>query len=184
MENITPAEPQPFKHPSVLYSEPIATQIVDFYVEGRSLYEISRESSMPSYGSILRWLKNNSQFLKRIQEARVIRALHFEEMARDAAMDVADKDDVPAARLKFDAMKWSAEVSDAATYGKKTVISGDQSNPVQFIISTGFPDLTPSQKQPKLGKDGLIEKIVASEVVSGGIVENEGEPSELQDKTE
>jgi hypothetical protein len=151
---------------SVMYSDEKATAIVDHFTEGKSLFRISHEAGMPSYGTILRWLHGNKPFRDRLNAAREVRAIHFEEQALDAAENVSDKDEVPAARLKFDAMKWAAEVNDAARFGKRTTIAGDQNNPVQFIISTGFPDLLPEQKQPKLGSDGLIEKTVVAEVVA------------------
>ncbi len=73
--------------------------------------------------------------------------------------DSLGKDDVAAARLKVDILKWGTEVSDPATYGKKTTISGEVGKPVVFHITTGVPE--PTEKAIELSADGMIKTVVS-----------------------
>ena len=158
------------------YSTELAQAITDRYQAGESLCSISKDDEMPPYSEMLRWAKENECFRDLLEGARKTRGLDFEERAIEAAAEVHDKDDVPAARLKFDAYKWGAEVSDPARYGKKTTLTGDAGNPLQFIISTGFPEPNAAQQPPKLQSDGLIDPV--TETVIQALPETAAEPQE------
>ena len=150
---------------NIFYSEDLATKVAELYMEGESLLAISRHAGMPAYGTLINWASNNATFREKLNSAREMRAFYFEEAARAAAESVSEKDDVPAARLKFDAYKWSAEVNDPGRYAKKTTLSGDAQNPIRFNVTTGFPEPNEFQTAPELGPDGLIvRKKIAAEV--------------------
>lgn len=123
------------------FSTRMSERILDMYISGESLNKISKIEGFPAYGTILRWIKEKPEFRENFEEARKIRALHFEEMARDAAEtseDIDGKDRAAIARLRYDAYKWSAEVSDAERYGKKSAENTGQGN-IQIIVNTGVP---------------------------------------------
>lgn len=144
------------------YRKAIAKKMVELYMEGFSFTKICERPDMPSLSSFNRWLANNKEFKTRIMAAREARrearAIHYEDKAIEAAESAVDKDDAPAARLRFDAYKWGAEVNDPSKYGKKVTHAGDSGNPIKFVISTGFPEPNEFQKHPELGQDGLIKK--------------------------
>lgn len=148
----------PSRKINTLYRSELAERISDFYIEGQSLRSISFMPEMPSYGTLMKWLKHNPEFRALIDGARATRALHFEEEAIAAAESCSDKDEAPAARLKFDAYRWGAEVNDPTRFGKRTTIAGDPDKPVQFIISTGFPEPNEAQRPPELAADGTIKR--------------------------
>ena len=149
----------------VLYSSDIAEAAHDLFLAGMSLHKISQLDGMPSYGSLLRWYKDTPEFRALIDGARATRALHHEEEALRAADEVTYKDDVPAARLKFDAHVWAAEVSDPSKYGKKTMLSGDPDRPLVFQISTGVPErLDP--KVIELNADGTVKEVTIEKAAS------------------
>lgn len=149
----------------VTYSEEVKERILELYLGGESLHAIASREGMPSYQTILRWSKDNAVFKKELIAARETRALHFEERAINAAENAIERDDVPAARLKFDAYAWAAEKADPARFGKRTNIAGDAASPVKFIVQTGVPDPGEYQRPPELAADGTV-KTVISEVVN------------------
>lgn len=148
----------------VLYSTELANKITDMYMQGTSLAAIARLEGMPSYQTILRWVKENDECKKLFQGARYSRALHFEDVAIEATQNAQTKEEAITGRLKFDGAVWAAQVNDPGTYAKKTTVSGDASNPVQIVVLTGVPAPMAHQKQAELGADGLIKDVV-SEVV-------------------
>jgi hypothetical protein len=113
---------------------------------------------MPAYGTIISWVKKHEAFKEKIQNAKVARALHFEEQAIIAAESAQDKDEVPAARLRMDAYQWGAEVNDPATYGKKTTISGDASRPLQIVVVSAIP-MSESEEKKGLSNESETPSI-------------------------
>jgi hypothetical protein len=146
------------REPSQFYSGALADEIHDLYVGGMSLHKIAQVEGMPSYGSILRWYKENQDFRQLIDTARSLRAIYHEERALEVAENADSKDDVPAARLKFDAHVWAAEVNDPAKYGKKTTVQGNPDRPIVFQISTGVPD-NDTAKTIELNSDGTVKEV-------------------------
>jgi len=146
------------------FTDEKAADICQHFMEGKTLREISRMEGMPDFQCLTQWLKSDEGFRKEMNACREVRAMIFEDDAIEAATLPCDKDDVPSARLQFDGFKWAAEVNDASRYGKKTTVEGNAAKPITFIIQTGFPEPTESQKPPKLGENGLIEKEVVSTI--------------------
>ena len=156
---------------TIPYSDALATEILDHYMDGLTLKEITKLPGMPPDKQLRRWLANHEGFRSRVQSARATKALLHEEralyLAERAVAEAPQEQHVAAHRLGFDAHKWAAEINDPARYGKKTTIQGDPDRPIQFIVSTGFPAPNASQTHPELGSDGLIIKeavTVAAEV--------------------
>jgi len=151
--------------PKDLYSFEKATAIADLYVEGTSINNISKLDNYPCYATILRWMNDSDEFREMMERARRVRAFNFEEKLLDIAEKAPDihKDYVQGHKLSAEIYKWAAEVNDASRYGRKTTIEGNPDKPITFNIITGFPDLTPEQRQPKLGIDGLVERIAVIE---------------------
>lgn len=128
----------PSRRMNHVYSEVLAETLLELYVAGVPLPKIAEHRDMPCYTTMLRWLTDHPEFKRKFEAARLLRAIHFEQVALDAACSASDKEDVPAARLKFDAFKWGAEVNDAARYKKQ--VATEQTHRVQFTIVTGVPD--------------------------------------------
>ncbi|MBK8455665.1 MAG: hypothetical protein IPL34_20505 [Thiofilum sp.] len=114
-------------------------RILQLYAIGHPLSKICQDSSMPCYGTILRHLKDDDVFRGAFEEARVLRGIHFEEKALEAAENASGKDDTAAERLRFDAYKWAAATSDQQRYGNRTTIEGNASKPLVFTVVTGVP---------------------------------------------
>lgn len=153
---------------SILYSEQLALAIAEAYAEGVSLAKISRMPGMPNYNTLMKWVRDRSELRIMIDGARKARAMQYEEEILEIAAraDSFLKDEVPGQRLKFDALAWAAEKNDGERYGRKTTISGDTSNPVTFIVKSGFPDPTPEQEPAKIDAAGMIIEAEGKEVGS------------------
>lgn len=150
----------PTVHKSAMqfYTPDLADRILELFLGGSSLLAISKLPEMPAYATFFKWFVEHPEFKEKIQVAREMRALAFEEMALEMGASLPDAREVPGARLAFDTYKWLAEVNDPSRYGKRMQVSAHSEKSVTFIISTGFPDLTPEQRQPLIGRDGLIQR--------------------------
>lgn len=155
------------------YSETVAERICQHYAEGMSLQRISKLAEMPEYGRILRWVRQHPEFRVMFEHAKAARAIHLENKAQETAEEVydnaADKDLVPAGRLKVDTYFRVAEVNDPSKYGKRVTHEGNADKPIVFQINTGFPELNEHQRAPELTTDGVIAraKPVEAEVDHG-----------------
>lgn len=144
----------------VFYDDARAALIIDAYTEGQSLTEIARTPGMPAYQTLLKWIKTKDAFRHRMKAAHEARGFHFFDKALNAGTSAEDKDDVPRARLEFEAYKWAAEISDPATFGKSVKVSGDQNAPIRIVVSTG---LSPRDiDDVKLDEQGLMIKTASA----------------------
>lgn len=135
--------------PGSMYSPELAQMILDLYVDGSSLTKISQLEGMPSYNTLIRWVRDKSDFRAALKASRVARAFHFEERIVEIADKPIGKDDVPGERLRFDVLRWGAEVGSPDDFGKKMVVQGDESRPIVFKVTTGVPAPgLPSPEQP------------------------------------
>jgi hypothetical protein len=115
----------------------IQAMICDMIVKGESLTSICSMPDFPSMGAVYlnrRWFP---EFDDRIRDAYRIRAEMFHDLAITTAMEVTNKEDVPAAKLKVDTLKWAAEKGDRSRFGSTEQVSGQQGG-IQIIIDTGI----------------------------------------------
>lgn len=152
----TPKDARPARRASVPYSEELAQRIADLYTEGMPLTQICKIEGLPTYTTVSAWVKKHAVFREMLEAGRVARAVHFEEKALEAAEMPTGKDDVPQARLLYDAAVWAASVNDPVRYGKRTVVSGDPDSPLQLVVVTGVPEPAEDQKEVILTQDGRI----------------------------
>lgn len=139
----------------IFYSPELGSLILDLYVQGASLHQISELDEMPSYTTILRWARSSDKFKGEFENARLARALHLEERALALADEAGnDPDLIPSRRFKFDVFKWAAEVGDPSRYGKKVTVGGDASRPIVFRVVTGVP--APLAPPTRLDASGLV----------------------------
>ena len=164
-------DPGPMTTQEPSYSYDLIDKIADQIIAGRTVADICRDRGMPSSALFYKWFKHMDGMRERILAARQTRAIAFEDEILSLAQrgEELHKDSVPGAALKFNALKWLAEVNDSGTFGKKTTVEGNPDKPIKFEIVTGFGPLEEHQKSPLLGKDGLIQKvdetIIEAEVV-------------------
>lgn len=123
--------------PQKRYNPVLCDIIAQKIVEGVPMSEICKEPGMPSLHLIARWRKVYPEFNEAIEFARRARA----ELMRDRALEIAqsspDKDEVAAAKMAVDALKWAAEKDDPEVYGNRTKVEGTI-GVVQLVVETGI----------------------------------------------
>lgn len=129
-----------FKPVAHTYSTMLADHICGMIREGRTLQDICRQPDMPSINRIYGWLNLHPDFKRRYQMARKDRADHFHDKALDIALHVNHKDDVPAAKLAVDTLKWAAEKANPENYGQKTEVKQTGGQTVTISLHTGVLD--------------------------------------------
>ncbi len=111
------------------------------------------------------WMKHQPHFREMIEGTHQMRAMLLEEEAMKAVHCDDGKDDVPGARLRFDAAMALAAVNNPNKYGKKTVVEGNSDKPIVFRVVTGVPAPAAHQGPVQLAADGTVIKDVVAEVV-------------------
>lgn len=105
--------------------------------EGASLTRICKNPNMPSYAVLCAWKRKYPEIEARIEDARRDRAEFLRDEALEKADEATDKNDTPAATLKFEARKWAAGV-DNAKYSPKSKVEATLNAPTQIIVHTGI----------------------------------------------
>lgn len=106
------------------FHEEAADQILDAIAEGKGLVTFLKERpDLPSYPTIMRWVRDNPEFAADYTRAREDMADHDADKIADVAKLVSDgKMDPQAARVAIDAYKWSAGKRRPKRYGDKLEI--------------------------------------------------------------
>lgn len=135
--NFAQEEHKPVAH---TYSTMLADHICGLVREGRTLKDICQQKDMPTINRIYGWLNIYPDFKRRYQMARRDRADHFHDEALSIALNVGHKDDVPAAKLAVDTLKWAAEKANPENYGQKTEVKQTSAQSVTITLHTGVLD--------------------------------------------
>ncbi len=123
-----------------LYTPELAAYICERVAAGRSLVSITREPGVPSYPTIMEWLKVHSDFAAMYRQAREDQAdtLADEILAiADSVKDAGPTDSarVNAARLRVDARKWVASKLKPKVYGDRVEAALSGAVTVQHTIT-------------------------------------------------
>ena len=123
-----------------LYTPELAAAVCDRIAHGESLVAIASEQGMPSYQTIIAWLKAHSDFEAMYRQAREDQAdtLADEILAiADSVKDAGPTDSakVNAARLRVDARKWVASKLKPKVYGDRVEAALSGAVTVQHTIT-------------------------------------------------
>ena len=126
------------------YCKETADRIVEGIAQGNSLVSILKEDDeLPSYPTVMRWLRENLDFQAMYARAREDQADHDADKIGDIAERVAKGQIEPnAARVAIDAYKWAAGKRKPRVYGEKVMVGGSE-------------DMAPIQTTTKLDISGL-----------------------------
>lgn len=133
-----------------------ARKVVDLIREGQTITALGKISGMPPASSLFRWIAMHPDFREAVEQARLDRAEVFHDKAIQAAEEVDNKDDVPAARLKIDTYKWAAEKGNKDRYGATKIDIAVKKSDI-IVMDTGI-DRTKVYDEPMLGKVVEISK--------------------------
>jgi hypothetical protein len=123
--------------------------------EPKTLKQVERELGLPDR-LLYKYRRECKQFRDRCDEALKDRAFAIHEKVLEDMDEVPNKNDAPGERLRFDKLKWAAEVGDPDRFGKKREDAPDR-GPRILIINTGVP------KEERLEKKEALD--VAAEVL-------------------
>ncbi len=132
----------PAGRPPMPFDELVAEVICDELANGKSLIRILKENdALPSYSTIMKWLKQFPQFAEDYAEARSYQGDHDSDKVDEVAQLVRDgKIEPQAARVAIDAYKWSAAHRRPKKYGTK--IEVDQTSSVSVTHTLDVSGLT------------------------------------------
>jgi len=132
----------PGGRPPMPFHEEAADQILDAIAEGKGLVTFLKERpDLPSYPTIMRWVRDNPEFAADYTRAREDMADHDADKIADVAKLVSDgKMDPQAARVAIDAYKWSAGKRRPKRYGDKLEI--EQTSNVAVTHTLDVSNLT------------------------------------------
>jgi hypothetical protein len=146
-----------------IYSQEVADLIVEGLAKGNSLVSILNEDEeLPSYPTVMRWLRERPEFQAMYARAREDQADHDADKIGDIAEKVVQgKIDPNAARVAIDAYKWAAGKRKPKVYGEKLAIGGDaDAAPIKTTTQLDISNLSLEQLdvlgaalQASLGKD-------------------------------
>jgi hypothetical protein len=124
---------------SIPYSHNIATFIIGKIFENKKLSEIAGKNGVPDLPTIFGWMHKHKEFRQAYDVARESQALlaseEIYELSR-LAMSLT-KDEVPAAKLKFDILKFIAERNDRDRYAQAPSKQAADSG-TTIVINTGI----------------------------------------------
>lgn len=126
----------PAGRPPLPFDENAAEQILEAIAEGVGLVTfLKQRPDMPSYSTVMRWVRDNPEFAEMYTRAREDMADHDADKIADVAEDVAKGlIDPQAARVAIDAYKWSAGKRRPKRYGDKLEIENTGSVAVTHTL--------------------------------------------------
>lgn len=113
------------------YDPEIANRICEGIANGHSLVSILKEDEeLPTYTTIMKWLKDFPEFSDNYRRAREDQADHDADKIGDIAERVVKGLLEPnAARVAIDAYKWAAGKRKPKVYGEKLALGGAEDMP-------------------------------------------------------
>ena len=118
------------------YSPLLAKAFCARIAEGATLKEVCAEPGMPTIHQVQQWRMHSDEFENLYEKARQARAELLHDEVLETSREPMLKDDVPAAKLKTDNLKWSAEKSDPNRFGNRR--EEKESAPTTIVIETGI----------------------------------------------
>lgn len=120
------------------YSRIKADKIVTLVTEGWTLSKIERDlkkEGFPPRWAIYRWLNSQPGFKAKYEMAKKTRAETFADTAVDIALQTKSDEDVKAAKLQIDTLKWAAGVGNPSEYNPRPK---EEKQANIFVINTGI----------------------------------------------
>lgn len=117
------------------YTKEIGEEFCSRLSKGKSMRTVCKDDDMPSAATIFKWMRDNPEFLKQYEQAKVNSAdAHLEtiEELGDLAIEEAKTVDpkssnavVSAYKLKADNLKWYMSKLKPKKYGEKLDVTSD-----------------------------------------------------------
>lgn len=126
----------------VLFNQASWDLVLDLIEDGYTIQEIDDNEDLPSWSTIRRWMRNDEERRAQYVAARVLSGDAFEGQLLGIARNTFDKDDVPAARLRADILKWTMARRAPRVYGdQKMILDNEPVVQEKMEIEGGLPDM-------------------------------------------
>lgn len=126
-----------YESPKIAFSPLLLDLICQKIAEGGSLTRICKEPGMPTYAVLCAWKRKYPEIEKRLDEARADRAEFLRDEAMLRADEATNKNDTPAAALKYEARKWAAS-TDHIRYSTRHKLEATINQPTIIQVNTGI----------------------------------------------
>jgi hypothetical protein len=93
--------------------------VIALFAAGKTIREVESTPLMPCWRTIQTWLRGNPDFLARYARARAESAERLEHEALDAARSARTFQQIQAARLLTDTIKWVTAKRNPRVYGER-----------------------------------------------------------------
>src|SRR6185312_10147895 len=107
------------------YTPKIAAAICERLANGETLTSIARDPAMPSFATVLNWVRHRPDFADAYAQARQVFADHMCDEARDLGQ-VSTHETVWSDRLQFDTIRWAAARAAPKKYCERLVVEGER----------------------------------------------------------
>lgn len=120
-----------------MYSQDDRQEIVDHICErlmdGESLRSICASEGMPNKATVIRWMNADDEIATTIARARDFQGdVLFDDIQVVTQQILDGQIDAQSAKVVIWAKQWSASKLKPKKYGDKTILSGDDENPLKF----------------------------------------------------
>jgi hypothetical protein len=102
-----------------IFTTELAEQVIALFAAGMTIRQVESEPLMPSWRTIQRWLRDSPDFCAQYARARAESAERLEHEALDAARSARTFQQIQAARLLVDTIKWASAKRNPRVYGER-----------------------------------------------------------------
>lgn len=126
----------------VLFNQASWDLVLDLIEDGFTTLEIDENPDLPSWSTIRRWMRADQARRDQYRAARELSGDAFEAQLIGIGQNTFDKDDVPAARLRADILKWTMARRAPRVYGdQKNIVDNEPVVQEKMEIEGGLPEM-------------------------------------------
>jgi len=157
------------------FNDATAEEICIRIMCGDSLAEICRDEEMPTYRTVMRWLKDDETFRRNYASAREDQGHADADAIADIAKRIIKGEIEPAAgRAAIDALKWTAGKRQPKAYGDKVALVGGGKDDAPIRQSHSFDLTTASDEELEVIERFITRRAADAGRDQGGAGETEG----------
>ena len=128
--------------PKLIDHSKVQDTICEQLTEGRSLHSICKDEDMPSIGTVMKWVRENTAFSQQYAHAREAQAEIMSDKMVQLALEPEKDADPQQLRMQMDAIKWAAGKMRPSKYGEANLLKrrADQDYDREMINITPTTD--------------------------------------------
>jgi hypothetical protein len=118
-------------------AHPHETEILQRLETGESLLSICKTEGFPHESTVRTWARDDEDFFTKYARARDLGLDAMADQVQEIASGALDKDDVPRARLEFDAKRWYLSKLAPKRYGDSITnkLADPDGNALKIVVT-------------------------------------------------